>query len=541
MSCVVKTLMPRGRWVGAAVLAFLGVRSAAPDTFPVVADTCVAASGVARPGAGGAPTVSVRNTGAARRGFLLFDLGTLPADVPVTRATLRVFVGSALGSGVLDLHVVQGEWTEAAVDGDTAPALAPPFATLAVSAASKKQWLSVDVTAQVNDWVTGSAPNFGLALTAEPGAPFGVELDSKENPGTSHSAELEIVPASPAASPGPAGPPGPVGPPGPAGPPGAEGPQGPPGPRGSDGAAGASDRLRAALKRWYEANTAAEVVVGGLMAEGASFDGAHVWVASGVNLFKIRAADAAILGPFPLSDSPSRFAFDGIHVWATLPGPGRVAKVRASDGVLLGSFAVGDSPIAIAFDGSSLWVGNRGSSSLTRLRPNDGAALATVPLPAPPNDVLFDGTFLWVALGDATVAKLTGDGSIVGAFPVGTAPTALAFDGAHVWVATTFAVAPDGSPLFGRVVELRASDGALLATFPLTSTIAIAKDVVFDGTAVWVVQEGFPGSVHKIRASDGADLGTFAVGFVPGRAAFDGAHLWVVNRNVGGNGSLAKR
>ena len=48
----------------------------------------------------------------------------------------------------------------------------------------------------------------------------------------------------------------------------------------------------------------------------------------------------------------------------------------------------------------------------------------------------------------------------------------------------------------------------------------------FDGAHIWVINSN---NVTKLRASDGASLGTFAVGDCPVGIAFDGANIWVGN------------
>ena len=47
--------------------------------------------------------------------------------------------------------------------------------------------------------------------------------------------------------------------------------------------------------------------------------------------------------------------------------------------------------------------------------------------------------------------------NLLGTYPVGSAPRGLAFDGTNIWVANT------GS---GNVTKLKASDGALVGTYP---------------------------------------------------------------------------
>src|SRR5262249_917409 len=103
-------------------------------------------------------------------------------------------------------------------------------------------------------------------------------------------------------------------------------------------------------------------------------------------------------------------------------------------------------------------------------------------------------------LGALSAIEITAPDTIE-TFPVGgDYPQNLAFDGANIWVVNYFSE---------TVTKLRASDGALLGTFP---SGAESWDITFDGANVWISNNG---SVSKRRASDGALLGTFSVGHFP--------------------------
>ena len=72
---------------------------------------------------------------------------------------------------------------------------------------------------------------------------------------------------------------------------------------------------------------------------------------------------------------------------------------------------------------------------------------------------------------------------------------------------------------------MRASDGALLGTFPAGSG---PWGLVFDGANIWIADhEG--NTVTQLRASDGTVLGVLAVGTAPLYLTFDGANIWVTN------------
>jgi len=90
------------------------------------------------------------------------------------------------------------------------------------------------------------------------------------------------------------------------------------------------------------------------------------------------------------------------------------------------------------------------------------------------------------------------------------------FDGSNIWVANTTS---------GNVMELSATDGAILGTFQ-TGGIGPAG-LVFDGTNIWVTNVDSL-TVTKLRAADGANLGSFPVPGQPSATAFDGANVWVV-------------
>jgi cysteine-rich repeat protein len=158
------------------------------------------------------PTVTVRGGTEPRHGYVRFDLAPvadLAAGVEVERAVLRAYAVLVLGAGPIEIHPVLTPWQEGSLAWNAAPTLAPSVGAFAVASADKLGFVSADVTAVVREWLAGTLPNEGLALT--PGATgVRVEFDSKENPLTSHPMELEVVLRS-AGTPGPPGPPGPPG------------------------------------------------------------------------------------------------------------------------------------------------------------------------------------------------------------------------------------------------------------------------------------------------------------------------------------------
>ncbi len=144
--------------------------------------------------------------------YLQFSLAAIPADATVQKATLQLYVNQVLGAGSFDVYELNSEWNQGTLTYANAPGLgvsATGNHPVAIPAAAD-QFILVDVTPLVQDWVNGVSPNYGMVLsmtTLSGGALF----DSKEATLTSHMPELQIVLNGPA---GPQGPMGPAGPPG---------------------------------------------------------------------------------------------------------------------------------------------------------------------------------------------------------------------------------------------------------------------------------------------------------------------------------------
>jgi len=192
---------------------------------------------------GALPTL---NVGGGASALLRFDLGTLPAGTSaakLVKANLVLFVNRVGTPGAIELQTVNSPWSEATVTATSAPVTsgAGSGPNLAVNAAN--QFLSVDVTAQVQSWITNPASNFGFALAPALSAPGTVVfLDSKENTQTAHVARLDLTLADqgPKGDTGATGSPGATGATGAAGAKGDTGAPGAPGAKGDTGATGAT-------------------------------------------------------------------------------------------------------------------------------------------------------------------------------------------------------------------------------------------------------------------------------------------------------------
>lgn len=170
-------------------------------------------------------------------GLVQFDLSQVPPGSTVATAYLSIYVNKVLTGGTLNFATVTSPWTELGVTFNTQPVAGGTFAS--VNASAGNIFLLVDMTAQVQGWLANPASNFGIQITGS--GSVSVQVDSKENTGTSHPASLQLAiigPAGPAGASGAAGLPGSIGPTGPAGATGPSGVQGATGPTGPVGAAG---------------------------------------------------------------------------------------------------------------------------------------------------------------------------------------------------------------------------------------------------------------------------------------------------------------
>ena len=196
------------------------------ETAPLAGDAYIVTGDAANHG--GLTTISVGG-GSAAQGLLLFDLSHLSGTAAtVARARLFFYVSKVTFPGPVNVAAANAPWSESTVSGVGGPAPGAPVAlgvpTTAVG------WVSVDVTAQVVSWLSGS-PNNGFIIGAQIPSTT-IYIDTKESVTTSHAAILDVLFS------GAAGPAGPTGALGPAGTTGAAGPAGGAGPTGDTGALG---------------------------------------------------------------------------------------------------------------------------------------------------------------------------------------------------------------------------------------------------------------------------------------------------------------
>lgn len=169
--------------------------------------------------------------------LIQFNLSAVPANVSLQKASLRLYVDAVESPGVFDVFPVTAGWTENQVNFQNAPALGASATgghPVSVVRSSQNNFVLVDITALVQEWINGETPNNGIALALS-GTAGSFSFDSKESLLTSHEPELELVLNT---TPGPQGPQGIQGIQGPAGTQGVQGPAGPQGPAGATGPQG---------------------------------------------------------------------------------------------------------------------------------------------------------------------------------------------------------------------------------------------------------------------------------------------------------------
>src|SRR5207249_12248877 len=148
----------------------------------------------------------------------------------VAAATHTLFIHKFLAGGTPDRERVTRAGTESTVTGAPEPTTGATEAS-GVGVSTRYQFVSIDITSAVKDWIDAPSSNNGLAVVSTGAIVF---FDSKETTKTSHEPLVEISLAG-SGAPGPSGPTGPTGDTGPTG---ATGPTGVTGPTGATGTTG---------------------------------------------------------------------------------------------------------------------------------------------------------------------------------------------------------------------------------------------------------------------------------------------------------------
>ncbi|WP_035610672.1 DNRLRE domain-containing protein [Haloferula sp. BvORR071] len=179
----------------AAAFACLSMNLAHGLTIPVSADTTSTLgpqqAQLLSAKAGSATTLGA---GPKQTAFIRFEAGSY-ADVnpaaTIEKAWLMVYLSEVAKPGALKVHAVTQNWTEVVEGKPVAPTfLTESIATIPAESVVAKQFVLVDVTAQVKSWLTSPATDFGFAIASDGAA--SVQLGSKDGPSKGYAAVLQI-------------------------------------------------------------------------------------------------------------------------------------------------------------------------------------------------------------------------------------------------------------------------------------------------------------------------------------------------------------
>ncbi|HET7451960.1 MAG TPA: S-layer homology domain-containing protein [Thermoanaerobaculia bacterium] len=182
----------------------------------------------------------------------------------------------------------------------------------------------------------------------------------------------------------------------------------------------------------------------------------------------------------------------------------------------LGTVTVGSAPVAIQSDGTDLWVANSGDGTVSRVHASDGKVLQTWTGATGASGVLvamgrvfIDGNSSLYMI-DPTQAGPAVTTVINGGLP--SSSTGITFDGNNIFVGS-----------FNAAVSI-VTPGSWAVT-PANDTFSLVAGLLFDGSNVWVTDEG-DGSLRKLD-STGKIVKSVNIGAGTQVPAFDGHNIWV--------------
>jgi formylglycine-generating enzyme len=135
-------------------------------------------------------TLPVSRTRTAFLRFAVEEAGISSSTVEQARLTL--FFPSVTRQGGLSLHVNTQEWEETfAGPTRSHPSFGEPLLTIPAASVVSKQFVILDVTQQVKDWLANPGTNFGFSVTSPDGIVVAT-LGSKEGSASGYPPLLEI-------------------------------------------------------------------------------------------------------------------------------------------------------------------------------------------------------------------------------------------------------------------------------------------------------------------------------------------------------------
>jgi hypothetical protein len=174
--------MPRDWFTGIAIVWFSLISLSSLAQAPPSDDAYVTTS---------QPTVNFGSSGflpvqTGTTSYIRFNLGGLPSNTGIAKATLRLYVDAVAAPGAFDVFQIDNVWSEGGITLSNAPSLgrsATSGRSVQVTGSSLSQFLLVDITSLAQGWLDGTIPNQGIALALTSGG-GSFSFDSKESIGT---------------------------------------------------------------------------------------------------------------------------------------------------------------------------------------------------------------------------------------------------------------------------------------------------------------------------------------------------------------------
>lgn len=202
---------PIGR--SALAITLLATASAKAIDVPVADDAMVISSSAAN-NQGAHINLNVSGLASSLRySYLKFNVaafvpaGTRPDDIE--KAVIRLYPSVVTTAGTIAIHNVTSVWVEGKKNNTTASAgelswnLRPtedatPEATVPIALVDADEFLSLDVTILLKEWLTvapatPATPNFGIVLKPAAASPVNVAFDSKENITNTKQPTLDVT------------------------------------------------------------------------------------------------------------------------------------------------------------------------------------------------------------------------------------------------------------------------------------------------------------------------------------------------------------